>query len=131
MADLGGEALQARAGQGDRLQQLGVPVTGDDLGGDVLAREAQGLEDPRLELGPQRRVGADRAAQRPDTRLGEGPFEPLCVAVRLEREAGELEPERRRLGMDAVSAANRDDVFVGKSLAPHDLDQIRERVIHC
>jgi len=31
VADLRGEALQAGAGQGDRLQELGVAVASDDL----------------------------------------------------------------------------------------------------
>ena len=39
--DLGGEALEPRAGEGDGLQDLGVAVARHDLGRDVLGREAE------------------------------------------------------------------------------------------
>ena len=41
VAELGGEALQAGAGEGDRGQQLGVAVAGNDLRGDVLGGEVE------------------------------------------------------------------------------------------
>ena len=52
VADLGGEALEAGAGQRDRLEQLGVAVARHDLGRDVLGAQPQPLEHARLELGP-------------------------------------------------------------------------------
>ena len=54
----------------------------------------------------ERRVGADGAGDRPGRGLGEGTLQTLGVAVRLHREAGELEAERGRLGVDAVGAAH-------------------------
>ena len=41
VADLGREALEPGAGERDRLQQLGVAVARDDLGGDGLGAEAE------------------------------------------------------------------------------------------
>ena len=48
----------------------------------------------------------------PTRRLGERALEALGVAVGLEREAGELDAERRRLGVDAVRAPDADGVDV-------------------
>ena len=111
VADLGGEALEAGAGERDRLQQLGVAVARDDLGGDGLARAGR-ARSSTLRLVGRRvgRVGADRAADRADRGLREGALEPVGVAVRLEGVAGQLEAERRRLGVDAVGAADADGV---------------------
>ena len=113
MADLGGESLDAGARQRDRLQQLGVAVARDDLGRDGLALESQPRQHPLLELRRGRRIGADRARQRADRGLRERPLEPLRVAVGLEREPGELDPESGRLGVDPVGApdAQRVDVL--------------------
>ena len=104
VADLGREALQPGARERDRLQHLGVAVARHDLGGDRLAGEPEPLEHARLVLRPERGVRADGAGDRPRRRLVERALQPLGVAVGLEREPGELEPERRRLGVDAVGA---------------------------
>ena len=47
VADLGREALQPGAGERDRLQQLGVAVARDDLGGDRLGRRARARSSTR------------------------------------------------------------------------------------
>src|SRR5919205_2008142 len=49
VADLRGQALEAGPGQRDGLQQRGMAVAGDDLGGHRLAREAEAGEDAGLE----------------------------------------------------------------------------------
>src|SRR4051794_9481493 len=115
MADLGREALEAGARQGDRLQQRRVTVARDDLRRDRLGGEAEAGEHARLELGVGRRVRADGAAERADRRLRERLAQPLRVALGLEREARELDAERRRLGLHAVRApdAHRLDVLAG------------------
>ena len=112
VADLGREPLQAGAGQRDGLQQLGVAVARHDLRGDRLGAQAQALEHARLEVRADVRVGADRAGDLADRGLLEARSQPLGVAVGLEREAGELEPERGRLGVDAVGAADAQRVDV-------------------
>ena len=48
----------------------------------------------------------------PTRGLRERALEPLGVAVGLDRVAGELEPERGRLGVDAVGAADAQRVGV-------------------
>src|SRR3954463_9143901 len=53
-----GRALaRARAGQRDRLQQLGVAVARDDLRGDRLGLQAYAREHAALEVRRGRRVG--------------------------------------------------------------------------
>ena len=104
VAKLGRQPLEAGAGERDRAEQLRVAVARDDLCGDVLAREPQAREHAQLEVGTRGRVGADGAGDRADVRLVEGELQALGVAVRLECEAGELDAERGRLGVDAVGA---------------------------
>ena len=111
------------ARQRDRLQQLGVAVAGDDLGGDRLALEPQPGQHPLLELRRGRRVGTDGARERADRRLGERPLEPARVAVGLEREPGELDPERRGLGVDPVGATDAQRVHVLPRLGGQRLHQ--------
>ena len=57
-----------------------------------------------LELGVGGRVRADGARELADAQLLERAREAAAPAVELERPAGELEPEGRRLGVDAVRA---------------------------
>ena len=69
------------------------------------SREPETREDPLLELGRRRRVGADRARQRPDAPPGRTRASSRSAfRCGLEREAGELDPERGRLGVDPVRA---------------------------
>jgi len=88
-----------------------VPIAGNDLRGDRLMLQAELRDDTRLVVRAERRVGADRARDRRRD-LVEGTLEPIGVAVRLDRVAGELQTERRRLGMDAVGAADAQRVRV-------------------
>ena len=74
--------------------------------------EPQPREHALLEVGRRRRVGPDRARQRADRRLLERPLEPPQVALGLEGEPGELDPERGRLGVDPVGAARAQRVRV-------------------
>ena len=78
----------------------------------VLGVEAEPREHPRLELGAGGRVGADGARDRAHTHLREAASRRFEVAMRLEREAGELDAERRRLGVDAVGAPDAERVAV-------------------
>ena len=83
-----------------------MPVARDDLRRDRLRLEAEPLAGDPLELRVGRRVGADRAGELPDAHPVERAAQPLAAAVELERPAGELQPEGRRLGVDAVRAAD-------------------------
>ena len=59
----------------------------------------------------------------PDRGLGERALEPRGVAVSLEREPGELDPERRRLGMDPVRAPDAQGRHVLARARGQDLHQ--------
>jgi hypothetical protein len=100
-----------------------VAVTGDDLGGDRLALQTQTREHARLEVRGGRRVGSDGPAHRSHLGLGEGALQTLEVALGLEGEAGELDPERRRLGVDAVRASRTQRVDVLMSARGEHLDE--------
>ena len=69
-------------------------VARDDLGRDRLAARPSRASTRCLVVGPQRRVGPDRAGDRAGPPPGRRRAPAARVAVRLEREAGELEPER-------------------------------------
>src|SRR5205814_2226777 len=51
MANLGGEPLESRAGEGDRLQQLRVAIASHDLSRDGLGRQAEPAKHAALEAG--------------------------------------------------------------------------------
>ena len=68
--------------------------------------EAEPLTGESLELGACRGVRTDRAGELADAHPFERARDALAAAGELERPARELQPERRRLGMDAVRAAD-------------------------
>jgi hypothetical protein len=109
---LGGETLESRARQRDRLEQLRVAVPGHHLGGDGLPLEAQPLQHALLVGRLVRGVCAHGTRDRPHRGLGERPLEALRVAMSLEGEARELQAEGRRLGVDAVRAPDAERVAV-------------------
>ena len=93
---------------GDRAQQRGVPVAGDDLRRDRLAVEAERREGRAPRRGGRRwrrrrrrptacRRGRRRAPRSSRARPRRSSHQP----------AEQLEPERRRLGVHAVGAADR------------------------
>ena len=96
-------------------EQLRVPVALDDLRGVGRGLEAQALARKPLELRARGRVRADGAGELADPHPLERAIEARTAAIELERPAGELQPERRRLGVDAVRAAHdqRPAVFLG------------------
>ena len=80
-------------------------------------------EDPLLEVGRGGGVGAHGARHRADGHLREGALQAAEVAVGLEGEAGQLDPERRRLGVDAVRAPDAQRVDVRPRLVGEGLDE--------
>src|SRR4051794_26906950 len=85
-----------------------MPVAGDHLRRDRIRLESEALAGDALDLGVDRRVGADRARELADAAAGERPLDTAAGAVELERPTGELPAERGRLGVDAVRAADAD-----------------------
>ena len=75
-------------------------------------REPEPLQHGGLDLGAVGGVGADRAGERAEGGALDGALEPAQVAVRLEGEAGELDAERRGLGVHAVRAPDAERVDV-------------------
>ena len=104
VSDLGREALEPGAGQGDRVANLGVAVPGDHLGGDLLGAQAERVHHPALDRRGHRCVGADGPGELAHPHALERPLEPAQVAFGLEGEAGKAEAEGGRLGVDPVGA---------------------------
>ena len=113
VADLGREALQRAADDRDRRQQRRVPVALDDLGADRVGVEPEGGEHLRLDVGAEVAVRPDRPGDLAGPDLVDGGRQPDPAALELERPAGELEPERRRLGVDRVGPAHHHGVGLG------------------
>ena len=113
VADLGREALQARRRRSRSASQHRVAVARDDLGRDVLARAGRAPPSPapRPTAGPRRRCRPrPRACRRRAARRRSAS---RCrLRSRLEREAGQPQPEGGRLGVDAVGAADAERLGV-------------------
>ncbi len=117
MADLGREALDTRAGDRDRGQQLGVPVARNDLGRDLFALQTERLHHACFDRRRDRGVGTDRARELADRALLDRPLEPVDVAIGFEGEAGQPQAEGGRLGVDAVGTADAERVAIVESLS--------------
>src|SRR6478672_9406991 len=83
-----------------------MPVSCDYLRGDRIGLQAEPLARDTLDLGVDRGVGAYRPGQLADATLLECALQARVSAIELERPAGELPAEGRRLGVDSVRAAD-------------------------
>ena len=119
VADLGREPLERRRGERERGEQLGVAVARDHLRRERIRLEAEPLARDPLDLGVEAAYVPTVPGELADAVRLERAREPRAVAVELERPAGELPAERRRLGVDAVRAADADRAAVLLG-APHD-----------
>ena len=125
VAHLDREPLERGGEQRERVQHLGMPVALEDLRRARRRLEPEPLAGDPLDLGVGRRVRADGARELADAHPFERAVDPGAVPLERERPAGELEPERRRLGVDAVRAADRERVAM--LLGPG--DDRRERAL--
>ena len=101
------------ADAGDRAQQRGVPVAGDDLRRDRLAVEAERLQGELLDARVGVGVGAHGARELADADAGEGAASSRARPRRSSHQPPEqLQAERRRLGVHAVGAADHRRVAV-------------------
>ena len=107
MSDLEREPLERRGEQRERVQHLGVAVALEDLRRARRGLEPESLAGDPLDLGICGGVGADGARELADPHPFERPGDASAVALEREGPAGELETEGRRLGVDAVGAADR------------------------
>ena len=116
--DLRGDPLEAPARDRAGGHELGVTVPLDDLGGDGLGLEPEGVAHLLLEVGRHVSEGPDRAGDLPHPDRLPGPHQSLAVPPGLRVPAGGLEAERGRLGVDAVGPADRQRVPVPEGQAP-------------
>ena len=106
VADLERELVERRRAHGERREQLRVSVALDDLRRRRRRLQPEALARDPLDLGVDRRVLADGAGELADAHAFERARDARARAVELERPDRELQPERRRLGVDAVRAAD-------------------------
>ena len=113
VADLEREAFERRRpASASAAQQLRVPVALEDLRRGRRRLEPEPLAGDPLDLRVGRRVRADGAGELADAQSLERALDAGAVAVELERPAGQLQAERRRLGVHAVRAPDRERVAV-------------------
>ena len=96
----------------ERGEEHRVPVARDHLGRDRLGRQPHRRGDMLLDRRVDVGEGADRARDRAGRDLGAGGDQPGRCAVELGVGLRELHAEGRRLGVDAVAAADRHGVLV-------------------
>ncbi len=125
VADLGRQPLDAGGDQGQGREILRVPVARDHLGRDRLGCKAELFGDVGLDRRVDIGKGADGARDRASRDLCARRGETLPIAGEFGVVPGKLEAKRRRLGMDAVAAADGERVFVLES-AP--LQRRRQRI---
>ena len=106
MADFDREPLHRRGDDAQRRKEHRVAVARDHLRGDRLDGEAHFRGDMRLDARIDLRERADRAGDRAGRDLPARRDQPILGARELRIGLRELQPERDRLGMDAVRAAD-------------------------
>ncbi len=107
VADLGRQPLDAAGDNAEDREIHRVAVTRDDLRADRLDRQSHLVGDPRLDERVDVGEGADRARDGAGRDLGACRDEPGTAAVELGIGLRQFQPEGRRLGVDAVAAADR------------------------
>ena len=105
VADLGREPLETGAGERDRLQQLGVAVARRPPGSrPARARSPSRASTRSSNSGEVAEYVPTAPDNAPTAAWANARSSRSALRSRLEREAGQLDPERRRLGVDAVRA---------------------------
>ena len=115
MTDFGGEAFHRGRDDAERRKIHGVAVARDDLRRDRLRHQSHVLGDMFLDARIDMRKGADGAGDGARRDFLAGGDQAFAGTGKFRVGVGELEAERRRLGMDAVAAADgrRHLVFEG------------------
>ncbi len=118
--ELGRPPLNARADKSDSRHELGVNIPLYNLCRDRRGLEAKLAADERLDLWREMGVGADRAGELADGDARLEGLESLERAAKLVEHQRHLEAERRRLGVDAVTAADHRRELVFARLGGND-----------
>ena len=106
VADFGRQPLDRGGDDAERGEIHGMAVARNDLGRDRLDRQTHLLGDMGFDARIDLRKGADRAGDRAGRNFLARRDEALFGAGKFGIGDGELEPERGRLGVDAVRAAD-------------------------
>ena len=106
MADFDRQPLDRGGDHAERRKIHRVAVARDDLRRDRLGHEPHRLGNVLFDARIDLRKGADGARNRAGRDLLAGGNEALAGAGKFRIGIGELEPERHRLGVDAVGAAD-------------------------
>ena len=106
VADVRGEPLDARRDERERGEESRVAIASDDLRRHRLRLQAERGESAPLDLRREMRVRPDRARDLTDGDLAARGDEPRPPARHLRVVAGQHQPERDRLGEDAVAASD-------------------------
>ena len=101
-----GNLVEGAAEDGQRADVGGMTVALDDLRGDGRRLEAEARADALFVLRLEVAEGADGAGKLADAHVFGGCLEAGKVALHLGVPVQQLETEGRRLGVDAVSAAD-------------------------
>ena len=117
MAELDGELLDHRADQRHRVHEAGVAIALHDLGRSRLEADAEPRAHGLLHGGIEVREGADGARDLADRGLVDRAREPLAVAAQRLVQHQQLQAEGRRLGVDAVRAADAGRVRCSRARA--------------
>ncbi len=112
VADLEREPVERRPDDRERRKKLRVAIALKDLRGRRSRLEPEGLARATLHLRGRGRVRPHRPRELPDSHSRERVVEPVSIALELEHPAEQLEPERRRLRVNAVRTAYRHRVPV-------------------
>ncbi len=112
MPHLSRQPLDAAGDHSQRGEEHRVAVARDDLRGDRLRRQAQLCGDILLHTRIDMRERANGAGNRCHRHLRTRRHQARTVAGELGIVPGQLQPERRRFGVDAVAAADRQRVLV-------------------
>src|SRR5207247_7917140 len=102
--------------------QLGVAVAGDHLYRQRVRFEPEPLARDAFDLGLDLRVRPDGSRELADAVRLQRMHDARARAVELERPAGELPAERRRLRVDAVRASDAHRVAIPLGLRNHRLE---------
>src|SRR6185312_2722156 len=106
VTDLERDLLETRRQSRERRHELRMPVALDNLRRDRRGLEAKARANLLLHVGTDMRESPDGAGDFPNTKILRRSLEPLLVAPGFGVPDGQLQPERDRLGMDAVRASD-------------------------